>query len=940
MPFAPISNGSSKPSSKRWGFLDSQDSSGDPYSSENLDRQIANAQARIEDAGYNPQDGDGRNWFEKATNLTPGQNWLFDALELLGRPGNAVKNVVDKAISGDTEDYGTAFVRGLSGKEKVSGADLAQKMGITEGPAKFVTGLGLDIGLDPLSYVPAGVIEKAVAPVGKLAKSGYNALEEAAPALRNFRETQIMPRYEAAKDALGYMFNPDYKITQTLDGGENDFLKNLAQDTENNRRYLQQEYATNLANVAKDAGGIDTGVDVGRIMEAPLKQFEDVPVSDLKVGDTAIPTSADGVNLSEPKKIIDIQDKDGQKFFQFEGEKTYVPENMVRTEPREIPRPERELSTDPAINQAAQSLLRSNQEIRQLALDKGIDIPQLEGYMTHILSQEERKNRVKVAAVDRGQSNIGNPNKSILKSRTLMGSAEDVNDRLGRKFFEPNAYFATAIGQKRLIDYIHAVDFRRKVLTNTDFARPYVKGMEVPKDAVVIDSNKYTFLKDGEDSVEGAKVKDEIGGQYIVTKQAKMLLDRYQHLTTDEGIRGFLKAFDAITSFWKRFTLFSWGYHIRNQLGAMFNNAIAGMKPQELATYTLNGYKEVLQYVMGKESKLYREFRKQGLGASGLSQIEFAKAGQDPEDAIRKTIENMSKTGKQKAISKLLHPFQTSQEIGEIADQANRFALFKWAIDKGMTPKEAAAKVREVQYDYSKLTPAEREVFTRVIPFYRWMRKNIPYQIKAAINDPRYLEWANKARINAQSAVGLNDDNIPEYMKENYAVPVYGANGKGKFFSANLPFTDLTKLSNPLKTLTDSLTPVVKTPMELALNYNMFRGKPIEKFQGQQQQFQFGPLEFGLPAKTAYALQQATGQIGRGLSGYLQKPDQADQDNKYRVPSLGISSLTKDFDAEKAAYLQKLQQLKQLQDMINYIQQQTGTKPRTTAEIKKGQKAF
>ncbi len=50
------------------------------------------------------------------------------------------------------------------------------------------------------------------------------------------------------------------------------------------------------------------------------------------VGDTAIPTTADGADLSEPKKIVDVQSKDGINYYRFDGENTFMPENMVRNE--------------------------------------------------------------------------------------------------------------------------------------------------------------------------------------------------------------------------------------------------------------------------------------------------------------------------------------------------------------------------------------------------------------------------------------------------------------------------------------------------------------------------------------------------------------------------------------------------------------------------------
>lgn len=1170
----------------------------DPYSTDKIDRQIENAKTRITDAGFTTDDGDGRNWFEKATNLPVGQNAFFDTLELIGRPGQAVKNVLDKSLgAGSTESVGEAAWKGFSGKEKVTGAQLVDHLSNGEkanGFARFLLGTGVDIASDPTTYIPGGVIAdgaKAVMkPIGTAAKFGYDALESAIPAVKTFRENTLEPIATRAKDSLGYMFNPDYNITKTLGGGESDFLKNAAQDSDNSRRFMQEEALSNLSNTAKAAGGIQTGEDVGRILEAPLRQFEDVKayefpdglrrtenktdlLSEINTNRSAIkdigksigqdqrdygaaigefasgldktdsdirrlyfglertagknldkqtkqnlldagrelsrlesqinnfdvnhqsmlkhfkkqiadehagnfdlikrvkevsPNGIRGINpkempkgilhrnagkpidevanelgyhyaddlVQELKKLKDVPQKldnvnlehfahkemdrtGGYKFLtdkldelvnaretikqsirditksapKIRGSKasemafsdlashpryqdlsqqrntlksqldalkgdvkalkeqkvTQIKAKQYEIEAlresmrnpvmmqKELPRPQRELSADPKVQQAAKNIMESNSTIRQMAEENGINIPELEGYMTHIMSEQERKSRLKVAGVDKGSRNTGNPNKSILKNRQLTGSAEDVNDRMGRKFFEPNAYFATGIGQKRLVDYIHAVNFRRQVLSNRDFAIPFKKGMDVSKDAVVIDTNNYTFLKSHGDSLEGVVPEETIGGQYIVTKQAKVLLDRFQHLNTDEGTKSFLKAFDSVTNFWKRFTLFSPGFHVRNLLGAAVNNSVAGMNVIDLPKYTTQAAGDVMKFVRGKETPMYREFRQQGLGSTGLSAVEFAKAGEEPEKAIQKTIENMSKTGMDKLKSKLLNPFKTSQEFGDFMDQVNRFALYKWAREtKGMDARAAAAKVREVQYDYSKLTPFERNVMVRVIPFYRWMRNNIPFQIRAAIHDPRKFEWFNKARQNAQDAVGLNDENMPDYMKQSFAVPVYGKNGEGKFFSSNLPFTDLTKLSNPLKMLVDGVTPLVKTPAELALNYNMFQGKPIEKFQGQEKQFQLGPMNFGIPMKTAYALEQATGQIGRGLSGYLQKPDQQSQDTMFRMPSLGISSLTKDFSAAKAGYLQKLQELKQLQDELLYIEQQTGDKPRTTAEIKKG----
>lgn len=855
-----------------------------PYDIEPVNRQIENARIRIADAGFDPGDADKRNWFEKLTNLPEDQNAFFDVLELIGRPGAAVVNAINESSQG--RDALQGAWRGFAGIDRTRGADLAENMGVENKVGKFLTGTALDIGLDPLTYVPGGVLAKGIKQTaffaGKPVVNSYKALERAAPSVQVFRE--------GVQDAFGRAFVPDYKLGEDLYGQADDAIVKAKQTAENDIRFRTEESMKNVADTAKLAGGVDTGADVGRIMESGLKQFDEAGNA--------------------------------------------------------LPRIERELSSDPNIRQAAETLLQTNKELRDWAEANGVSISELEGYMTHILSREERKRRdaQRVMPVDRGNFGEGQPNKKILNERQYKGSVEDINEQAGRDIFEPNAYFATAVEQKRLIEYVNAAKFRREVLSNPRFAQKYEKGMEVPKNAVVIDTNNYKFLPD-----ELGELAEEIGGEYIVTKSVKTALDRYKKLTSDEGINGFLKSFDTLQSGWKRLALFSVPYHLRNDIGAKFNNWVGGMNLASLAKYSAQADKEVYQAVInGVESPMYREFREQGLGSSGLSAVEFARRGEDPEVAIRRTIEKRSEfdgtlPGRLKAEAKSLknplNAFETSKDFGNFVDQTNRYALYKWAREKGLTPEQAAAKVREVQFDYTRTTPLESEVFARIAPFYRWMRNNLPFQIRQFINDPRKYANINDTRINAQEATGVEEENVPEWMKESFAMPVYGdGSGSGKFLGFNLPVGDLAKLSDPLKLVMDSVTPLAKLPAELAMNRNFFYDKAIEKFEGQEKQFQvpFGGPEFGVDATLAYVLEQLTGQPGRALSGYLQRPESVDQDTQFRMPSLGISSLLKDFDVNKAKYFEGRQDLQQLLDLIRYIEQQTGQPVRTMQEINRG----
>lgn len=1037
MPFSSYSSNRSG-SSKKGGFSayagkssSAKKEEKDPI--ESLLKQIDNTKTRIQDSGFDPEE-DKRNWFEKLTNLPEKQNAFFDVLELIGRPGKAALNAIDKGMEG--QDPAIAAWKGFSGKDRITGAEFArEKLGVDTRAGQFIAGLGTDIVTDPLNLIPAKAVATGLSTVGKAVSKGVNKI----PGVAKVKDV-TEPLTTGVKDTLGKMFQYQYKWDETLDSARSDKLKSLSDQTDNNIQFMTENQMKKIVDTARTTG-VEAGEQVGRIMESPLKQFDEASLSpeqiqQMKELDDEInglipqirQTNQDvkglqsfhrgQVELSRESNLLDqiksltngkmiktdgmeeikllpnwLKRKDGVPVDQLADELGYkyaddlVQElkgitsnrvkrsdvsqvarqrlerdeqykNLISTksgldqtldalkqgrkeikpERVEIPRPQRELSSDPNIQEAAQKLTNENQMIRQWAQEQGVDVKEIEGYMTHVLATEERKMRKtgKPIQVDRGNFGIGQPNKKILKSRELKGSAEDVNDQTGRKFFEPNAYFATAIGQKRLIEYANAVNFRRQVLSDPRFAVKYEKGMILPKDAVIINTNNYKFMTD--EAAQQMGLYDEIGGEYVVTKGVKEALDRYQKLTTDEGVKGFLKAFDATQTFWKKFALFSPGFHIRNDVGAKFNNWVAGMESLDIVKYTKESVEEVYKAVTGNESKLFNEYRQQGLSSSNLSKVEF-KYNDEPEKEIERMINRASLEGMDKVVDKVKNPFETSREVGDFIDQINRFALYKWARDKkGMEPKQAAAKVREVQFDYTRNTTFEREIAVRVIPFYRWIRNNLPYQIRQFINNPKAYNRINNVRLNAQETVGIDDENVPDWMKQSFAIPWKGdGQGNGEFISLNLPLGDLAKLSDPGKMFVDSLSPLGKLPVELTMNRNFFYDKPIEKFEGQEKQFQI-PLtdtEFGLPVKAAYAIEQATGQIGRGFSQYLQKPGQEDLDTEFRMPSLGISSLSKEFDVNQAKFYQLLEELRKLQDQMHYIEQQTGYKPRTVREINK-----
>lgn len=130
-----------------------------------LQSQRENLDARLRAEGINPDtlggDFDNRNLLEKALNLTPDQGLLMDFFEVINRPVEAVKGAISAGLDGERLIEGAW--EGLSGQETFQGSELLKDVTGWEpetGVGKFIADVGIDIALDPLTYLPAGFFVK------------------------------------------------------------------------------------------------------------------------------------------------------------------------------------------------------------------------------------------------------------------------------------------------------------------------------------------------------------------------------------------------------------------------------------------------------------------------------------------------------------------------------------------------------------------------------------------------------------------------------------------------------------------------------------------------------------------------------------------------------------------------------------------------------------
>lgn len=155
---------------------------------EKLQNKINNYTTRLSAGGVNVnKELDSRNVVEKALNLPENQNFIFDILEVLNRPQEAIFGGVDAFQKGENT-FGEGFMEGLTGKKNTSAKDLLMNSDTSwsdrEGKVDAVDVAGFlgDVLLDPMDLIPVGKLKK-VADVADTAKDTAKTIDTAADAL-------------------------------------------------------------------------------------------------------------------------------------------------------------------------------------------------------------------------------------------------------------------------------------------------------------------------------------------------------------------------------------------------------------------------------------------------------------------------------------------------------------------------------------------------------------------------------------------------------------------------------------------------------------------------------------------------------------------------------------------------------------------------------------
>ncbi|MBX6312867.1 MAG: hypothetical protein IRY99_08125, partial [Isosphaeraceae bacterium] len=419
----------------------------------------------------------------------------------------------------------------------------------------------------------------------------------------------------------------------------------------------------------------------------------------------------------------------------------------------------------------------------------------------------------------------------------------------------------------------------------------------------VIQGAKALAAKHGiplDDFIQGRANPREVLGQYALTRPDAEAMTRFMRSWIfPNEVRPVLQQFDGLQNLFKAWTypLFP-ASHVRNFLGALYNNWVRGVK--------WGSYQDFFNAMRGghleDQPDLIRRLYKHGIINEGLGNLDLvgeegAKIGSGITSRLPGSdwsgggtfLQDVAGLGKEAVgfgqpgakdvfgvagvgggpLDRLLNkfyreprglapitaprpadtlaPLVVARKVGRNIEEFVRGAQFLDLVRQGYADEVAESIVKRTHFDYKDLTPFEKNVMKRLVPYYTFMRKNLPQQLAMMATRPGTISTPLRV-ANALRGDGF----VPDYIGDGVAVPIgKEADGTQRFLSqSGLPFEEalerlkftgnLPDLKRTALAYLGTMTPYVKGPLETLFDTQFHTGRKLSDLRPQGAATAFG----------------------------------------------------------------------------------------------------
>ena len=328
---------------------------------------------------------------------------------------------------------------------------------------------------------------------------------------------------------------------------------------------------------------------------------------------------------------------------------------------------------------------------------------------------------------------------------------------------------------------------------------------------------------------------------------------------TKADVKPILKLVNGFNNIFKKFSVFTPGFHLRNITGNATNLVLSGIPTSQIP----NLYKRAAQILDDDNVlDLMRKANAGTLTAAEQTQFNllrqfvdngFYRAGTGVQDlgeivsrAYNTTEEPLTEFGRlSEAVggttldrvkaNTINRATDFSAKMNDKMDSLNRMAALIYGNEhpnyyRRLGFDNVADAVRYTLFDPSNMSPTEQNVIKKIIPFYTFTKQNMIYQVtNLAKNSSRYHQLI-KAFDNVYDS--LDEDSYRDYQKEGFQLPLPFKDEKGNtiMLKMNLPVSDLTIFSSPkdvAQRVVSSTTPLIRAPFEQVSGIDMYTGQEL-----------------------------------------------------------------------------------------------------------------
>lgn len=301
--------------------------------------------------------------------------------------------------------------------------------------------------------------------------------------------------------------------------------------------------------------------------------------------------------------------------------------------------------------------------------------------------------------------------------------------------------------------------------------------------------------------------------------------------------------FDWVTSLFKGYvtSLFP-AFHVRNMIGNQFLN---------FTKFGTNAFdpriqKRAADIALGRNldavliAKDGTEWTNAKIIKAINNETDFLKEGAfgDAEQLLR----GIKQGGDFNPLSPNNVALKTGRAVGTKLESQAKLVGVITALMEGKTIKQGIKEAEEALFNYGKITPFERSVMRRLIPFYTFARKNFELQLKTLATNPGRTAAQIKFIRGVGESVGdplteEDKEGLPSWVVDSLGIKA-GANeyGQATYLTGfGLPIEEfLQRFSgekgivwNAISSEMAKMNPSIKYPLERATGLDFFRGRPI-----------------------------------------------------------------------------------------------------------------